>query len=136
MTVRVVVPVLCALLAAGCTTEHYVTDAKHPEIVVKPDGGVTYRGRYVDPVDLPGLLRDSGFEADDTINIMIPENLPDYRVPRKVMGILSQNGFRRPILLGERKSYTELGPTADERRRREREAKIDPATGKRKVRYK
>ena len=41
------------LLAGGCATEHYVTDAKHPEIAIKADGGVTYRGRYVDPEDLP-----------------------------------------------------------------------------------
>ena len=45
---------VAALLAGGCATEHYVTDARHPEIALKEDGGVTYRGKYVDPEDLPG----------------------------------------------------------------------------------
>jgi len=131
------------LFAAGCTTEHYITDARHPEVVVKEDGGVTYRGRYVDPEDLPDLLEDSGLTKNDTINILIPANLPDYRVPRKVMGILAQNGFRRPILVSERQSYSTLGQTAEERRRAERKKRQEEAQApssaapqKRKIRYK
>ena len=112
----------CLLLAAavlfcGCATEHYVTDARHPEVAITPDGSVTYRGKFVDPEDLPGLLKESGLTKHDTINIRCPEDLSDMRLPRRVMGILSRNGFTRPILVGERRSYSETKPPAQRRRR-------------------
>jgi len=108
---------LIATLLCGCTTEHYMTDARHPEIALTVDGGVTYRGKFVDPEDLPGLLKDSGLGKHDTINIHCPEGMNDWRLQRKVMAILSRNGFTRPVLVGDRKAYSEAGKTADERRR-------------------
>ena len=109
----------CVLLAlfGGCATEHYVTDAKHPEVALTEDGAVTYRGRFVDPEDLPSLLRRSGLTKADTINIHCPNNLRDYRAPRRVMGILLNNGFPRHVLVGDRQSFSEAGRTAEERRR-------------------
>jgi len=101
----------------GCQTEHYMVDAKHPEIALTPDGGVTYRGRFVDPEDLPDLLRASGLDKEDTINILCPEGMNDWRFQRKVMAILSRNGFTRPVLVGERRASATLGRTAEERRR-------------------
>jgi len=98
-----------AIFFGGCATEHYITDAKHPEIAIKPDGGVTYRGRYVEPEDLPGLLRDSGFTRDDTINIHYPDGQSDFRMPSRVMTILLHNGFPRTVLVGDRKSYSHVG---------------------------
>lgn len=89
---------VAALLAGGCATEHYVTDARHPEIAITEDGGVTYRGRYVDPEDLPGLLRASGLEKRDTINIYCPETAADWRLQRKVMAILARNGFTLSLI--------------------------------------
>ena len=62
-----------ALFLCGCATERYVTDAKHPDIAITADGGVTFRGRFVEPEDLPGLLRDTGFTRSDTINIHYPD---------------------------------------------------------------
>ena len=109
-----------ALLLAGCATEHHITDARHPEVAITPLGSVTYRGKFVDPKDLPGLLKDSGLTKRDTINIHVPEDLQDMRVPRRVMAILARNGFTRPILLTDRKSYATVGATADERRREQR----------------
>ena len=132
---------LAALLlcAAGCATEHYETGARNPEVAITPDGGVTYRGKFVDPDDLPGLLKDSGLTKQDTIFIHIPEDLRDMRAPRRVMAILSRNGFTRPILLSDRKSYTELGKTADERRmerRRQQQEQMKLPPSKRTIRYK
>ncbi|MGN0852737.1 MAG: hypothetical protein ACI4Q3_05105 [Kiritimatiellia bacterium] len=117
MSTRIVC--FCALLlgAGGCATEHYVSDAKHPEVAIAEDGSVTYRGRFVDPEDLPALLRRSGLTKEDTINIHCPDTLRDYRAPRRVMGILLNNGFPRHILVGDRRSFSEAGRTADERRR-------------------
>ena len=97
------------LLTAGCATEHYLTDAKHPEIAIKADGGVTYRGRYVDPEELPGLLRRSGLTREDTINIHYPDAQNDFRMPSRVMNILLHNGYPRTVLVGDRKSYSHVG---------------------------
>ena len=132
---------LAALLlcAAGCATEHYETGARNPEVAITADGGVTYRGKFVDPEDLPGLLQDSGLTKEDTINIHAPDDLRDMRAPRRVMAILSRNGFTRPILISDRKSYTELGKTADERRlerRRQQQEQMKLPPSKRTIRYK
>lgn len=132
------VAVAC-LLFAGCETEHYLTDAKHPEIALTSDGGVTYRGKYVDPEDLPGLLRDSGLDKYDTINIYCPDGVNDWRLQRKVMSILSRNGFTRPVLVSDRRASATVGRTAEERRRDERlerERQRREAGGKVKIRYK
>lgn len=112
---------VAALLVCGCQTEHYVTDAKHPEIALTMDGGVTYRGKFVDPEDLPRLLRDSGLDKRDTINILCPDGMNDWRLQRRVMSILSRNGFTRPVLVGERRSSATVGRTAEERRREARQ---------------
>ena len=136
---KVAVAVFLLLLAAGCTTEHYITDARHPEVAITADGGVTYRGKCVDLKDLPGILSDSGLTKQDTINIYVSDDLRDMRAPRRVMGFLSRNGFTRPILISERRSYTQLGKTADERRldrlrQQQEQMKLPPS--KRTIRYK
>ena len=125
--------------AAGCTTEHYITDARHPEVAITADGGVTYRGKYVDLSDLPGLLKDSGLTKRDTINIHVSEDLRDMRAPRRVMAYLSRNGFTRPILISDRRSYAEVGKTADERRLdrlRQQQEQMRLPPSKRTIRYK
>lgn len=129
-----------AAFFCGCATEHYVTDARHPEIAITEAGGVTYRGEFVDIDDLPGLLRSSGLSKRDTINIHIPDNLSDMRIPRRVMGVLSRNGFTRPMLVTDRKSYTNVGLTPDERRRQQQRqqppAPIERPPARRRIRYK
>ena len=98
-----------------------MTDAKHPEVALTLDGGVTYRGRFVDPEDLPGLLRNSGFKKDETVFISCPEGLNDWRFQRRVMLILSRGGYPRHMLVGERRASATLGRTSEERRRETRE---------------
>ena len=130
---------LALAFAAGCTTEHYITDARHPEVAITADGGVTYRGKYVDLRDLPGLLKDSGLTKRDTINIHVSEDLRDMRAPRRVMAYLSRNGFTRPILISDRRSYAEVGKTADERRLdrlRQQQEQMRLPPSKRTIRYK
>ena len=51
--------------------------------------------------------------------------MPNLRLQRRVMGILLREGFTRPILVGERKAYSELGRTAEERRRARRNGAAD-----------
>ena len=105
------------VLLCGCATEHYMTDARHPEIALTEDGGVTYRGKFVEIDELPGLLKDAGFSKQDTINIHCPDGMNDWRLQRKVMATLSRNGFTRPVLVGDRKASSEVSRTAEEKRR-------------------
>ncbi|MBR4654652.1 MAG: hypothetical protein IKO72_14945 [Kiritimatiellae bacterium] len=95
---------ILAVLVAGCAHERFITDAKHPEVAVTETGIVTYRGKAIDADDLPGILKDSGLTGQDTIHIRIPSGTKDYRMPYYVMGVLVKNGFRRPVLVEDRKS--------------------------------
>lgn len=132
--------VTAAFLAAGCATEHYMTDARHPEVAITEDGGVTYRGKFVAPEDLPDILRASGLDKEDTINILCPKEMADMRTARRVMGILLKGGFPRNVLVGDRQSYSEVGRTAEDRRRErvrtQREQDAAKAKQGRQVRYK
>ena len=100
------------ILAAGCAHERFVTDAKHPEIAVSEFGTITYRGRIVEAEDLPDLLEDSGLTHQDTIHIHIPSGMTDYRIPYHVMGQLVRRGYRRPVLVEDRKATSIVKPKA------------------------
>ena len=108
---------LAAILAlglaalSGCSHERIVTDAAHPEIEITSANGVKWRGGFVDPDNIPALVRDAGFTRKDTINIRIPSDTKDYRMAYYVMRRLVENGFSRPILVKDRRSYSEvMGP--------------------------
>ena len=132
-----------ACFLCGCETEHYVSDSRHPDVAITAAGSVTFRGEFVDPEDLPGLLRKACYSRADTIFISAPDDMADWRLKRKVMAILSRNGYTRPVLVGESRSYSEAGRTADQRRvdeRMARQRKLDERqrlqSRKREVRYK
>lgn len=132
-----------ACLLCGCETEHYVSDSKHPDVAITAAGGVTFRGEFVDPEDLPGLLRKACYRRTDTIFISAPDDMADWRLKRKVMAILSRNGFTRPVLVGTERSTSEAGRTGDQRRADERKARqlrLDERqrtqSRKREIRYK
>ena len=133
---------LGALLFCGCTTEYYISDARHPEVVITPSGGVTFRGRFVEPEDLPGLLRSASFSRKDPIYIGAPDDMADWRLKRRVMAILTRGGYTRPILVGAERSISEVGRTAQQRREdaaRERQLKFEKQReqdARRRVRYK
>lgn len=99
-----------AILAGGCAHERFMTDAQHPEISVDEYGTVMYREKVVRPEELPALLKDSGMTGKDTVHIHIPSGLKDYRVPYYVIGQLVQNGFRRPVLVEDRKASSTVKP--------------------------
>ena len=123
-----------ALFLCGCATERYVTDAKHPDIAITADGGVTFRGRFVEPEDLPGLLRDTGFTRSDTINIHYPDGQGDFRMPSRVMTILLHNGFPRTVLVGDRRSYSHVG--REEKKPSRRQLELQPSSTAPRIRYK
>lgn len=133
---------LGALLFCGCASEYYISDAKHPEVVITAAGGVTFRGQFVEPEDLPGLLRSASFSRKDPIYIGAPDDMADWRLKRKVMGILTRGGYTRPILVGAEHSFSEVGRTAQQRREdaaRERQRRLEELRdrgARRRVRYK
>lgn len=137
-----VILLLGALLFSGCASEYYISDAKHPEVVITAAGGVTFRGRFVEPEDLPGLLRGASFSRKDPIYIGAPDDMADWRLKRKVMAILTRGGYTRPMLVGAERSFSEVGRTAQQRREdaaRERQRRLEEQrdrSGRRKVRYK
>lgn len=111
---------LVLLTAAGCAHERVITDAAHPEIEITAAHGVKWRGEFVDADKIPSLVRDAGFTRKDTINIRIPADTKDYRMAYYVMRRLVENGFSRPILVKDRRSYSETVAPKDSRRRKTR----------------
>lgn len=107
--IRFLCVLACIVALSGCASRQYYTDADNPEIVITLSGNVTYRGKIIDPEDLPSLLEDSDYPKQSTVNIQVADGLNDYRIPYKVMGILARNGYRRPILIGEKRSYSTVG---------------------------
>lgn len=104
-----------AAFVIGCTHERHITDSRHPEIAVSAYGDVSWRGNKCLPEDLPGLLESSDFPKTSTVNIRIDEKLEDMRVPRRIMGLLAQNGYRRSVLQKERKAYSGTVPKKDKK---------------------
>ena len=111
---------LVLLMAAGCAHERVITDVAHPEIEITASNGVKWRGEFVDADDVPGLVRDAGFTRRDTINIRVPSDIKDYRMAYYVMRRLVENGFSRPILVKEKRSYSETVSPKDNKRRKTR----------------
>jgi len=109
---RVAALILAAMFAAGCTTRHYMADSRNPEVVVTSAGRLEFCGKPMDPDDLPDALKDVGYTKEDTINIRVPADISDYRLPYYVMGVLAKNGFRRPVFVKERRAYTVTGAGA------------------------
>ncbi len=104
--------IISAMFAAGCATRHHMADARHPDVVVTHRGQLEFCGERIDADDLPDALDDAGYTKDDTINIRVPSDITDYRLPYYVMGVLVKEGYRRPVLVKERRSYTVTGPGA------------------------
>ena len=116
ISARFALAALACALVAGCAHERLVTDSRHPEIEITASGVVTWRGKAVDADELPQKLRDAGFTRKDTINIRVPADIKDYRMSYYVMRRLVENGFSRPILVTEKRSYSETAKPSKNRR--------------------
>lgn len=126
----------CIVALSGCASRQYYTDASNPEIAITISGDVTYRGKIVDPEDLPSLLSDSNYPKSSTVNIKVADGLNDYRIPHKVMGILARKGYRRPILIGEKRSYSTIGKGEPTHRKAIPLGKPSSTPVKKTIRYK
>ncbi|MBO7166576.1 MAG: hypothetical protein J6V88_03520 [Kiritimatiellae bacterium] len=92
---------------SGCTHQKIVFDAKHPEIEVT-NLGITFRGKFVEAQDVPDILEDYDVTKTDTINIFVDDNVKDLRLAYRLMGSLVQKGYRRPIIVGKEKAYSQV----------------------------
>jgi hypothetical protein len=101
---------ICSLIAVavlcGCSHTTYVSDSKHPEVEFSEDGGLLWRGRFIDLEDLPELLEDSGVDKKSQIDIRVSERMRSLKAPRMLLFILRRAGYTRGVLVTKKKAYS------------------------------
>lgn len=105
---EVVAVSVAAVLAAGCvSTREIQVDAVDPSIRVTERGFLVGK-EYVDPVDIPDILEDSGVRKTETIHILIEPGVErDLRPASALMAYLAKCGYTRPMLVTERHAESE-----------------------------
>ena len=87
----------CALLTvAGCATESFEMDAKHPAEMAS-DGMINFRGRFYTQEDFPKALKRAHVPKDRTINIRVCDDISDPRMLRKARALIGKAGYHRVI---------------------------------------
>ena len=94
---------LCAVLV-GCAHEIYLVDAKHPEVEYTEDASLKWRGRFIEPEELPRLLEKSGVDHRSQIDIRVPARIQSLKEPRLLLFILRRAGYTRGVLVTEKKA--------------------------------
>ena len=92
------------LLFAGCATEHYEMDARHPAAVMASDGMLEFRGRFYSAENFARALRKAGVPREREINIRVPATISDPRILRRTRAQIGRAGYRRVIFVTERHS--------------------------------
>ena len=120
-----------AAVFSGCTHTAYVSDSKHPEVEFSEDGGLLWRGRFVDLEELPELLEESGVSRKSQIDIRVPDRMRSLKAPRRLLFILRRAGYTRGVLVTKKKAYSHssMPPPKPEQQ-------ASPQTQRRKIRYK
>jgi hypothetical protein len=112
----IVVASLAALLAAGCASEKFVADSKNPEVAFSSDGGLMWRGRFIEPHELPRLLEKTEVDPKSQIDIRVPRDFNNPKAARRLLFMLRRAGYTRAVLVTEKKAYsqssTKLPPPA------------------------
>ena len=121
------------VLLSGCTHTSYVADSKHPEVEFAEDGGLMWRGRFIELHELPELLEDSGVSKKSQIDIRVSERMRSLRAPRKLLFILRRAGYTRGVLVTKKKAYSESSATARKPEPPKQQPENPP---RRKIRYK
>lgn len=92
------------LLSAGCASERIVElDVKDPSIHYS-DHGIVMNGTTVGAYDVVKILKDNDVPTDRVIHIRLEPGTQDLSGARALMWVLAQNGYRRPVLVSERKA--------------------------------
>ena len=103
---RLAIVAMAVLLAAGCTHEKYLVDAKHPEVEYTEDGSLKWHGRFIEPEELPRLLEKSGVDHKSQIDIRVPPRMRSLKEPRLLLFVLRRAGYTRGVLVTEKKAYS------------------------------
>ena len=91
---------------SGCTHTTYVSDSKHPEVEFSEDGGLMWRGRFIELGELPELLEDAGVDKKSQIDIRVPDRMHSLKAPRVLLFILRRAGYTRGVLVTKKKAYS------------------------------
>jgi hypothetical protein len=97
---------VAVLLTAGCASEKFVADSKHPEVAFAEDGSLMWRGRFIEQEELPGLLRKTEVDPKSQIDIRVPSNFRNPKAARRLLFILRRAGYTRGVLVTEKRAYS------------------------------
>ncbi len=102
----------CALLT-GCEHERIVTDRHHPEVRLSPSGTITWRNEIVTPKELVRRLRKAGYTQDDSVNVLMSDDMVNWKRPYDLLHFLRANGFPRTMMVTKRLSSASAAPRGD-----------------------
>ena len=95
-----------AVLFSGCAHTTYIADSKNPEVEFSEDGGLLWRGRFIELEELPELLEDAGVDRKSQIDIRVSERMRSLKAPRTLLFILRRAGYTRGVLVTKKKAYS------------------------------
>ena len=93
-----------AILFSGCTHTTYIADSKNPEVEFSEDGGLMWRGRFIELEELPELLEDAGVDKKSQVDIRVSERMRSLKAPRTLLFILRRAGYTRGVLVTTKKA--------------------------------
>ena len=99
--------VLTALLS-GCSHTTYIADSKNPEVEFSEDGGLMWRGRFIELHELPDIIEDAGVDKKSQIDIRVSERMRSLKAPRALLFILRRRGYTRGVLVTKKRAYSEV----------------------------
>ena len=118
----------------GCvTTTETRYGVAHPVVKIV-DGRCMFEDEYVSPAEVPKLLEKHGIAKDRVIHILVDE-IDDLAPHRQFLAYLAMHGYKRPILITERRAESRA---LSEKESRERRAATGQSgkNAKPKIRYK
>ena len=89
---------------AGCSHTAYVASSKNPEVEFTEDGGLTWRGRFIELNELPDILDDAGVSRKSQIDIRVSERMRSLKAPRALLFILRKAGYTRGVLVTKKQA--------------------------------
>lgn len=99
---------VCGLLVfAGCVSHRVIENTRTPEIELTEFGKILVNGQPVEIQDLLSATQEAGFEKEQEVNVLLPEN-PDRRLMQRVTGILVHGGFHRTIFVSKKKALSDV----------------------------
>lgn len=120
-----------AIVVSGCAHTTYISDSKHPEVEFSEDGGLKWRGRFIELEELPELLEDSGVDRKSQIDIRVSERMRSLKAPRRLLFILRRAGYTRGVLVTKKKAYSHSNMPPPKAKQQ-----AEPRQARPKIRYK